>query len=895
MKPQRRNYFFWQSLLLTTSVVFINKPVPVVALPIIASTISASNQQILSQKTITKSVTPIREIRRLTDFQKLVQSPTPTSQTELISVTGVKVNSTEKGLEVILETGVKSVDAQRLVDRHRLQVTPKTEGKSYIADIHNAQLRLTSGNTFRQQKPVAGITEVSVTNVDANTLRVTVTGETLTPAVELFDSDEGLVFGVSSSEITGQQPTPPSQKPSSSENQPPIELEVIAPPDTGYNLSNATTGTRTNTPRRDIPQSIQVIPRAVIEDQAADFSGEVLRDAGVQRGGLPSRNTDNIVIIRGFSVNGNNFLRNGLRDSVFTGGGTTNLANIERIEVLRGPVSVLYGEGTPSGAINFITKQPLQQPYYVAQFKVGSYSFYEPSFDLSGPLTTDGKVSYRLNAAYRNTDSFVDFLHEERFLVAPVISWQPAKDTRIVFDADYQQVQGISSNEIGLPTIGSVLPNPNGKIPINRYSGEPTDTAKRTIGHIGYDFEHTFNDNWTLHNAFRFGIGRNPYLLSALPIALRPDDRTLTRQYSTSLEIDNNQYNLDTHVDGKFKTGNIQHQLLAGIEFYRFLQFHNQGFSQTIGSLDLFDPEYGQKPGAIIPGTALNRKTRLDNVGFYAQDLIVLTNNLKMLVGGRFDLVENNSKNLINSLVSDYSDSAFSPRVGIVYQPIQPISLYANYSKSFTQVTGTDAQGNLFKPSGGTQYEVGVKADLLNNKLSTILSLYQITYTNLTTPDPNNLLYNIQTGEQRSRGVELSLTGELAPGWNVIGFYGYTDARITSTTDNRYRVGNLLNNVPTNSASLWTTYIIPRGSLRGFGGGLGVNYVDDREGDLQNSFHLPSYVTVDAALYYRRNDVSIGLNFKNLFDLNYYESANSNLRVYPGTPFEVQASLKWQF
>ncbi|MEH1846499.1 MAG: TonB-dependent receptor plug domain-containing protein [Nostoc sp.] len=365
------------------------------------------------------------------------------------------MNSTDKGLEVILETSSKSVDAQRLVDRHRLQVTPKTEGNSYIADIPNAQLRLSIGNSFRQSKPAPGITEVTVTNVDANTLQVTVTGEAFAPAVQLFDSNEGLVFGVTSNATTGQQATPPLQKPSSDENQAPIELEVIAPPDTGYNVSNATTGTRTNTPRRDIPQSIQVIPRAVIEDQAADSSGEVLRDAGLQRGGLPSRNTDNIVIIRGFSINNNNFLRNGLRDNIFTGGGTTNLANIERIEVLRGPASVLYGEGTPSGAINFITKQPLQQPYYAAQFKVGSYSFYEPSFDLSGPLTTDGKVSYRLNAAYRNSNSFVDFLHEERFLVAPVISWQPAKDTRIVFDADYQQVQGISSNEIGLPTRGT--------------------------------------------------------------------------------------------------------------------------------------------------------------------------------------------------------------------------------------------------------------------------------------------------------------------------------------------------------------------------------------------------------------------------------------------------------
>ena len=375
MKPQRLNYFFWQSVLLTTSVmgIFIGKLLPAIARSIRRAEIPDYQQQLLAQETITNSVVPIRKIRSFkqiehpfTDAQKLVQSPTLTAQTQVISVTAVKLNSTSKGLKVILQTGVNS---------QRLQVTPKTEDNSYVADIPNAQLRLTSGNAFRQSKPVPGITEVTVTNVNVNTIRVTVTGEVGVPGVELFDSPEGLVIGVTSTTSTAQQPAPPQQKPPTSENKVPIELEVIAPPDTGYNPTDANVGTRTSAPKRDIPQSIQVIPRAMIEDQAADFSGEILRDAGVQRGGLPSRNTDNIVIIRGFSVNNNNFLRNGLRDNIFTGGGTTNLANIERIEVLRGPASVLYGEGTPSGAINFITKQPLQQPYYAAQFKVGGTCF----------------------------------------------------------------------------------------------------------------------------------------------------------------------------------------------------------------------------------------------------------------------------------------------------------------------------------------------------------------------------------------------------------------------------------------------------------------------------------------------------------------------------------------
>lgn len=236
-----------------------------------------------------------------------------------------------------------------------------------------------------------------------------------------------------------------------------------------------------------------------------------------------------------------------------------------------------------------------------------------------------------------------------------------------------------------------------------------------------------------------------------------------------------------------------------------------------------------------------------------------------------------------------------APRFGIVYQPIKPISLYASYSRSFQPFTGTDFKGNLFEPTRGTQYEVGVKTDLLNNKLSTTLALYQLTESNIATadPDPAHVGYSIQIGEQRSRGVELFVTGELAPGWNVIGSYNYTDPRVTR--DNTYKVGNLLVNTPFNSVSLWTTYIVPNGRLKGFGGGVSVFYIGDREGDLQNSLKLPSYVRIDAALYYRNNNYQAALNFKNLFDVLYFDASGGSSYVFRGEPFGVELSLKWQF
>ncbi|MEA5569121.1 TonB-dependent siderophore receptor, partial [Anabaena sp. UHCC 0399] len=228
-----------------------------------------------------------------------------------------------------------------------------------------------------------------------------------------------------------------------------------------------------------------------------------------------------------------------------------------------------------------------------------------------------------------------------------------------------------------------------------------------------------------------------------------------------------------------------------------------------------------------------------------------------------------------------------------VYQPSQAISLYANYSRSFQQVTGTSFENTLFKPERGTQYEVGMKVDWTEN-LSSTLALYQITRANVLTTDQRDPSGNtsIQTGEQRSRGVELDITGEIAPGWKIIGGYAYTDAQVTE--DNDIPVGNRINNVPEHAFSLWSTYELQQGNLQGLGFGLGLFYVGERQGNLDNSFSLPSYLRTDAALFYRKNNFRAALNVQNLFDNEYFEAGESLLRVYPGAPRTVKFTLGWQ-
>jgi len=838
-----------------------------------------------------------------TNAQLLVQSPTlsnpPAVSGSIVTITSVKANPTDKGVEVILETTLGE----------QLQVTNRSAENNFIADIPNAQLRLPSGEafTFRSEKPADGITEITVTNVDANTVRVTVVGVTALPTVELFDDDAGLVFAVASTTTATQTPTLPSpyqvegqREGSPTEEQPasetpaaqqdePIELVVTGERDS-YRVPNANTATRTDTPLRDIPQSIQVVPQEVLRDQNVNNLNEALRNVtGATARTPPEGFQPAEYTIRGFTTEGRssgNFLRNGLRDggdilSDFT-------PNIERIEALLGPASVLYGNATPGGTINIVTKQPLRDPFYAVDATIGNFDFYQGRIDLSGPLNDSRSVLYRLNVGYQDTGSFIDFYERSVFTVSPVVSVDIGERTRLTVEGDYTQRSTVAYQ--GLPAVGTVLPNPNGEIPRDRFTGEPDGVIDTSITRVGYRFEHQFSNNWSLQNAFSARIqrsrpGNDFYIITEGGLA--DDNRTLNREAITNF-VDYDDYNLATYLTGKFSTGSIDHQLLVGIDLgSSFLAFERSSTIPT--TLNIFNPVYGRVTGSSINAFDGDQLTR--TLGIYVQDQVTLAENLKLLLGGRFDLFEQDFR--FQSDIASNSGDAFSPRLGIVYQPIEPISLYASYSRSFFPVQGTAFGNDPFEPQRGTQYEVGVKADL-SERLSTTLAFYDLTLTNVLTDDLDNAGFSIQTGEQSSRGVELSIAGEIIPGWNIIAGYAYTDAQITE--DNRLPVvGNRLNNVPENSFNLWTTYQIQQGSLQGLGFGLGLFYVGERQGDLANSFQLPSYLRTDAAIFYNRDRFRAALNIRNLFDVDYFEGGYGRANVFPGAPFTVQGTISWQF
>jgi iron complex outermembrane receptor protein len=816
--------------------------------------------------------------------QKLVQAPTQTpTQGNVVAITEVKANPTDKGVEIILETS----------QGDKLQVVNRSTGTNFIADITGGQLQLPNGDgfTYRSEKPIAGITEIKVANIDANTVRMTVVGEKALPVVELFDDNARLIFAVASTATTAQTPETPqtqtqpanettSEKPAAQQDDP-IELVVTGEQD-GYRVPNASTATKTDTPVRDIPGSIQVIPRQILEDQKTTRIQEALENvSGVNKQGNFGGADAGGYKIRGFDQDGN--FRNGLDDNDFYS--SVDTANIDRIEVLKGPASVLFGQVEPGGIINVVTKQPLRNPYYAAELNVGNYAFYRPSVDLSGPLTDNGSVLYRLNAAYQNSGSFRDFNFTERVFVAPVVTWNISDRTSLTFDFEYHNNNYLFDR--GLPSIGN-RPAP---IPISRFIGLPESVYDDTSFRVGYRLKHQFSQDWQLRNGFSFVSGKlqGNYASSGRELI---DNQFSPISVGRNEEFSRKIYTLQTELVGKFKTGSIVHQPLIGVELRRNTWEYNSFDASDPILLDIFNPNYDVDLPAISD-EAYFYTTRRDTLGIYLQDQINFADNLKVLVGGRFDTFQRKETEL-GKTTGEESLSAFNPRVGIVYQPIKPISLYASYAQSFKpdRFFGRSATNDPFKPTRGTQYEVGIKADI-SEKLSATLAAFQITKTNVVTADPNDPDLSVQVGEQRSRGIELDIGGEILPGWNIIASYTYTDA-ITSK-DNRVPVGNRIDNVPEHAASLWTTYELQSANLKGLGFGLGLYYVGDRNADSENTSILPSYFRTDSAIYYKRDNWKLALNFRNLFNETYYETSQGRNIIYPGAPFTVIGSFSVQF
>ncbi|MDV3348998.1 TonB-dependent siderophore receptor [Leptothoe sp. LEGE 181152] len=780
-----------------------------------------------------------------------------------VQVIDVQVNPIEVGVEVVLKTADGALET----------ADTSVVGNALIADIPNAVLA--NGEAFQAVDPAAGIALVSV-DPTANGLRVTITGAAAPPMAEVRVEEQGLVLSIAIGETAGDDS---------------LRLLVTGEQEQDYGATQATVGTRTVTPILEVPQSIQVVPEPVLEDQNALTLNDALRNvSGVQPSFASARSPVTAVVIRGFNVD--NLLLNGLRDSTFTDLGI-GLTNVERVEVLKGPASVLYGLGDLGGTINVVTKQPLRESFYELEYTVDNFGLHRPAIDLSGPLNADRTVLYRFNAAGEFGENFVDFEDiDSRPFVAPALTWQIDDDTTLTLEANYLR-NNTTGDAPSLPAVGTVIDNPNGEIDLDVNLGEPdlTETQEQ-VTRIGYRLEHQLDAHWAIRSEFSGAFFRELTNTIAFPLGLLPDQRTLLRAL-VDVDTDRDSYVLNNSVVGGFNTGSVDHQLLVGVELARE-NVTDRLVANFLDPIDIFDPVY--TPDNV--GFEVLRQdvfSRTDSLGIYAQDQISFTDDLILVLGGRFDIAGVSNDDAIAQTDEFQQDEAFSPRVGLVYQPSDDVSLYGSYTRSFTPQAGQTFTGDSFRPERGTQYELGVKANLLQDKLFANLAFFDLTRTNVLTNDPDNSLFQIQTGEQRSRGIELDVQGEILPGWNVIASYALTDAEITE--DEVFEEGNTLFNVPRHGGSLWTVYELQQGSLEGLGFGLGLFFVGERDGDLDNTFELPSYVRSDALVYYQRDRFRAQLNVQNLFDIDFFEASRSgnDLEIIPGQPLTVSAKVSWQF
>ena len=836
-----------------------------VALPVLGAEIESRGAEEVGAR---REASPLG--KRLTPLQ--VDTASDLIAQGVRRVTGVEVIQTEEGLELVLETVAGS---ERLVPL----ILP--EGNDLVIDILDATLAFSIRNGVTKTNPAPGINKITVNKANENSIRVRITGANQTPSAEVVPGRANLVLSVTPEDTNA-------------ESEPDEEIEVIATGEAqddeeGYVVKEGNTATRTDTPLKDVPQSIQVVPQQVIEDQQVQSLQDITRNvSGVIQEDTFGGSLDRF-LIRGFEQTV--FLRDGFRDETQL---VRETAKLERVEVLKGPASVLYGTLEPGGIINLVTKKPLEDPLYSAELTVGSFGFVEPSIDLGGSLNEDRTVLYRLNALYESGGNFRDFDQGvERFFVAPALTWKIGENTDITLNFDYLDDE--RPLDQGIVAIGDGIAD----ISFDRVLQELDDVVETESFDTGYLLEHRFSDSWKLRNNFRFNSVDGARVYTRFN-NLDESTGILERSWQDNSEL-NQTYALQTNVVGEFATGSIEHNLLFGVDLFRRDRDLDNRFSEDdndAGSINIFDPELGVIPRPerddLPNDLMLNSQT--DTLGIYLQDQIEISKQWQLLAGGRFDIVdqESSSGSVGEISSSEQQEEAFSPRLGVVYQPIETLSLYTSFTQSFSPNDDVDPEGEIIDPERGSQYEVGIKGEFLDGDLSATLAAFNINKTNIAIDDPNLEGVSIPIGEQRSRGIELDVRGEIMPGWNAIASYAYTDAEITEDDGSEIE-GNRPLGVPENAASLYTTYEIQQGDFQGLGFGAGLFFVGEREGDEENSFQVPDYTRTDASIFYKRNNWEAAVNFKNLFNIDYIESADDRERIEPGIPFTVLGSLSIEF
>jgi iron complex outermembrane receptor protein len=670
---------------------------------------------------------------------------------------------------------------------------------------------------------------------------------------------------------------------------------------TGYRPASSAPATlKTDTPLMQTPMSVQVVTRQTMDDQQAIS----LRDAVVSNvsGVTLTPSFFDVIKVRGFNTFGSTY-KNGLQEYRYRYYDTTNL---QSIDVLKGPAAMLFGRMEPGGIVNMVVKRPLETPYYSIEQQLGSYGLTRTTVDATGPVTEDKSVLYRFNGEFYRTDSYRDFVNDRNVLIAPTISFHPIEQFRMNIDFEYQNRAWVDDYPV-FPAFAGGPAN----LPRSRYL-QPTSLYKDNFDkkRIAYDWTYDFLPGWSLTNRLSYsnvGLQTN----NTFPLGFNAATGVLNRNLTVNPGFTDKSFATNLDLKGRFSTGPLAHSILVGFDHFNYFTPVYPGFQPPGSALNVYAPDYSQlesyyrNPSFVVTGSRW--------FGVYGQDMIsFLDDRVHVLLGGRYDWAEtasNRSRTSPEMALATYTtayNQGFSPRVGVVYQPLPWLSLYGNFTQSLG-ANQTTTQNIPLPPQRGEQYEGGVKAELFDARLLLTMAYFDITKTNVPVTDPNNAANTLTIGKARSQGFEFDLTGRIDDNWSVIANYTHDDVRTivgTATDPNTAYsrqiavAGSILPGSPRNYGNLWIKYDA-EGPLRGLSVAGGVNVSADQLGDTANSFVLPAYALVNGMIAYTTKiagyNVTAQLNVRNIGDVTYYPSAASRVLIQTGTPRTFLGSLRVEF
>ena len=667
----------------------------------------------------------------------------------------------------------------------------------------------------------------------------------------------------------------------------------------GYVARRGSTATKTDASLLEVPQSVSVITRDRMDDQGVRTLNDAIQyTAGLRSNTAGANPADDSLSLRGFSQFSGAFYLDGMRLMPM---GTLGFFGVEpygaeRVEVLKGPSSVLYGQNAPGGIVNFVAKRPTADQVNQVELSLGSYARRQLALDVGGKLADDGSLQYRLVGLARQADQQIDYMKDDRYYLAPSLTWAPSARTSITLLGFFQKNRAMQSSNVQWEALNGS--NPNGRLPLTRFLGEPGfDHEETSVASAGYAAHHTFDGGWTVRQNFRYLHADNheQYMFRYGNLI----DHALTNREIDTRDGKGSVYSLDTSVTGQVATGALRHEVVAGIDYSR----SNTSFSSYIADgpqIDIYRPVYGSALDLAALAPDALRRERNRQLGAYLQDRMQYRSWV-FTVGGRQDWTRQEQRNLLVSPSSTTlrKPRAFTGRAGITYLAANGVAPYASYSESFSPVSGADRLDRPFEPETARQVEVGVKY-APGAHLSVTAAAFELRRQNVLTADPDDPNFSIQQGEVRSRGIELEVAAQPDSQLKLLASLTYNPLTVTKANPNMWGTnvqGKSPYEVPRQMASAWADYAFA-GSLRGLSAGAGVRYIGASWGDADNTFQVPAFTLADLSLRYdlgkARSDwrgLSVGMTVKNLFDkyhvascfsaraCNYGEQRNVGVRV----------------